>query len=391
MESFTTELEILVRDARGSYALGEERYTTLLREKELLGYGAARAARAGRGGMGRDRRADAGPCPTGRSVGGRLAPGNRVAQRRPSVEPRGDARVPTRTGPRELAGSCADNDLVTLPDGEKCLVEPSPPFQRPVLAVASYSQPPAFRPGLTGHFFVPFPPDGTSPEEIQKTARFEQLPQHPDDLGARGVPGPPLAPHVDEGEPAPGQATGVVVVLRGGLGSLRREDDARAGFLRRSPGGALPPRREDLPCGADHRGHGPAHRRPRLRRRRRDHADPGEPSRAGRACRGRPVLRVADPGAFLPDRLSRDRAHPRASTWPRSAATFSEFHDSICAHGVHAARAGRAGPVRRPENGLSCAQTFARSVSRSTASTYSSTSSSTTSRALRTWVARPMI
>jgi uncharacterized protein (DUF885 family) len=61
-----------------------------------------------------------------------------------------------------------DTGLVTLPEGERCLVDPSPPFQRPIMAVASYSSPPAFKPGLTGHFFVPFPPDGTPPEEVAK-------------------------------------------------------------------------------------------------------------------------------------------------------------------------------------------------------------------------------
>jgi hypothetical protein len=41
-------------------------------------------------------------------------------------------------------------------------------FTRPLLAVASYSGPPAVRASLTGHFFVPIAPDGTSEEEIQK-------------------------------------------------------------------------------------------------------------------------------------------------------------------------------------------------------------------------------
>ena len=43
-----------------------------------------------------------------------------------------------------------DRGLVTLPPGERCLVEPSPHFQRPVLAVASYNRPPAFTDSLTG-------------------------------------------------------------------------------------------------------------------------------------------------------------------------------------------------------------------------------------------------
>ena len=43
---------------------------------------------------------------------------------------------------------------------------PAPPFQRPVLAVASYFPPPAFRPGLVGRFNVPYPPDDTPPDEV---------------------------------------------------------------------------------------------------------------------------------------------------------------------------------------------------------------------------------
>jgi uncharacterized protein (DUF885 family) len=45
---------------------------------------------------------------------------------------------------------------------------PSPPFQRPVLAVASYFSPPAFRPGLVGRFNVPYPPDGTPDDDVAK-------------------------------------------------------------------------------------------------------------------------------------------------------------------------------------------------------------------------------
>jgi uncharacterized protein (DUF885 family) len=61
-----------------------------------------------------------------------------------------------------------EHRLVTFPDGEECRVEPSPPFQRPVLAVASYTSPPAFSPSRRGHFFVPFPPDGASPDEVRQ-------------------------------------------------------------------------------------------------------------------------------------------------------------------------------------------------------------------------------
>ena len=55
--------------------------------------------------------------------------------------------------------------------GESCVVAPSAPFTRTMLAVAHYSQPPPFAPvppegGRPGHFFVPYPPEGASPEQV---------------------------------------------------------------------------------------------------------------------------------------------------------------------------------------------------------------------------------
>jgi uncharacterized protein (DUF885 family) len=61
-----------------------------------------------------------------------------------------------------------ERDLVSFPPDEECAVVPSPLYQRPVLAVASYSSPPPFSKVMRGHFFVPFPPDGASEEEIQQ-------------------------------------------------------------------------------------------------------------------------------------------------------------------------------------------------------------------------------
>jgi uncharacterized protein (DUF885 family) len=62
----------------------------------------------------------------------------------------------------------AETGLVTLHDGESCTVEPSPVFTRPLIGVASYIAPPPFSDRLAGHFFVPFAPDGTPPDELQK-------------------------------------------------------------------------------------------------------------------------------------------------------------------------------------------------------------------------------
>jgi len=65
---------------------------------------------------------------------------------------------------------CVEHELVTMPDGEHCEVVPSAPFSRAMLAVAHYMAPPPFAPAGTttgvGHFFVPYPPDGATQEQV---------------------------------------------------------------------------------------------------------------------------------------------------------------------------------------------------------------------------------
>jgi uncharacterized protein (DUF885 family) len=167
MEAFSSELEALVKDATGNYALGEERYTSLLRDKEMLSYGAEELRRRGEEAwveLDEEMQAlarEVDPSADGwRSVIEGLN-ADHPSSPQEMLEAYADWTARARA-------FCSENKLVTLPAGERCLVEPSPPFQRPILAVASYSQAPAFRPGLTGHFFVPFPPDGTSEADVQK-------------------------------------------------------------------------------------------------------------------------------------------------------------------------------------------------------------------------------
>jgi len=165
-EEFVAFLEANKENARGDYAVGADLYTALLKEKELLPYD-ARALRE-----------------RGTEQYELLsAEANRIAK---EIDGSGDwvkacaklntVHAPTPEAMRaeyeewtEKARSfLRDTGLVTLPPGERCTVEPSPPFQRPILAVASYNPPPAFSGTLHGHFFVPYPPDGTPPEEVQK-------------------------------------------------------------------------------------------------------------------------------------------------------------------------------------------------------------------------------
>ena len=163
---FGTWLEDLAGRATGSYAIGEERYSALLVEKEGLSYGAREL---------RDR---------GQAVYDELA----ADLRRRTVDLAGhedwrallnELNADHPATPEEMRQGyadatarardfCIEHDLVTLPAGEECRVVPSPAFQRPILAVASYMSPPAFKPSMIGHFFVPYPPEGVSADEIQQ-------------------------------------------------------------------------------------------------------------------------------------------------------------------------------------------------------------------------------
>ena len=181
--------------APGRLGLGETRYSALLTEKELLGYGAAAMRDARAGGVRRPVGGDVGAGVEDRSARrGRLAGARQAAQPGPPADARGDARRVRGRGPSGRGRSSTTTGIVSMPRDEVCRVLPSPPFQRPVLAVASYSAPPMFRPSATGTFFVPFPPDGSPDDDVQKRLETNSPPLDPGGLGARGVSRPPLAP-----------------------------------------------------------------------------------------------------------------------------------------------------------------------------------------------------
>lgn len=165
-EDFAAYLETNKVRASGDYAIGEELYTALLREKELLPFGTHELRERGREQYDLlaneankiARQIDGGG--TWTEVCERL---NRVHAPTPDA-----MRAEYEEWTERARSFLIDTGLVTLPPGERCTVEPSPHFQRPIQAVASYNQPPAFSDSLHGHFFVPYPPDGTPPEEVQK-------------------------------------------------------------------------------------------------------------------------------------------------------------------------------------------------------------------------------
>jgi uncharacterized protein (DUF885 family) len=176
-EEYVTFLDNLAEQASGEWAIGEDLYDALLREREGLAYGARELRERGQAAYDalaadmRRRTKDIAGHEDWRAL---LETLNADHPATPEDMRKAYAEWTARA--REF---CRERQLVTLPEGEECLVEPSPAFQRPVLAVASYLTPPAFRGGRTGHFFVPYPPDGSSAEDTQQrlaTNSFSSIP-----------------------------------------------------------------------------------------------------------------------------------------------------------------------------------------------------------------------
>lgn len=166
LESWAGFLDEMGPRATGTWQLGEERYTRLLHEREALPYDARSLRDRGRSEY--DRLAEEMAA---------LARGawatddwNSVLERANADHPRTEEemRRSYEAWTARARSFLAETGLVTLPDGKSCEVLPSPPFQRPLIGVASYQQPPAFAPSMLGHLFVPFAPDRAQAEEIQK-------------------------------------------------------------------------------------------------------------------------------------------------------------------------------------------------------------------------------
>ena len=169
-ERLGEHVEAMVDGATGEWAIGEARYSALLREAEGLSYGARELHE------------------TGIALYDELA----TDMRKRAQELRGtDDFLSVLRGfnddhpetPEEMLSLyreatdaarefCVDRALVTMPAGESCVVAPSAPFSRSMVAVAHYMQPPPFAPappgggGRPGHFFVPYPPDGATREQV---------------------------------------------------------------------------------------------------------------------------------------------------------------------------------------------------------------------------------
>jgi uncharacterized protein (DUF885 family) len=187
LERFAGFLEGFRDRARGAWAICEARYTALLREKELLPYDARSLRERGRREYDR-LAAELARC--ARQIAGTDDWPAVLESFNADHPPTQEAMLRAYTEWTERARRfLRERELVSLPAGEECVVAPSPPFQRPVLAVASYQSPPPFSPSLRGHFFVPYPPDGAPAAEVQQRLSNNSHASIPDTAVHEAYPG----------------------------------------------------------------------------------------------------------------------------------------------------------------------------------------------------------
>ncbi|HEX6139969.1 MAG TPA: DUF885 domain-containing protein [Candidatus Limnocylindria bacterium] len=186
-EEYAAFLEEMRGRASGDWAFGEERYDTVLRDAELLDFGTRALREKGRQQV---EELTAALRDGARELRGHddwHAVLQELNQDRPATPEA--MRQGYEEWTERARAFLRDRGLVSFPAGEECAVVPSPPYQRPVLAVASYVAPPSYAETMRGHFFVPYPPDGASEEEIAKRLESNCYPGIPTTAVHEAYPG----------------------------------------------------------------------------------------------------------------------------------------------------------------------------------------------------------
>jgi len=166
LESYAAFLEEMEPNATGDWAFGEDRYNGILQRAELFDFDARALRERARGEI---ETLSAQMRATASEIAGHEDWHTLVLELNSDRPASPEAmRVGYEDWTARARAFLHERRLVSFPPGEECSVEPSPPFQRPVLAVASYQDPPPFSASMRGHFFVPFPPDEASEAEIAK-------------------------------------------------------------------------------------------------------------------------------------------------------------------------------------------------------------------------------
>jgi uncharacterized protein (DUF885 family) len=174
--------------ASGDWRLGEKLYSTLLRDRELLGYGTEELHERGRAAYGA---LDAEMRRLARGITGASDDWHAVmADLQTDCPPTLEAMRAEYEAETERARRFTrEHDLVSFPQGEECRVVPSPEFQRPILSVASYMQPPAMTASRVGHFFVPYTPAGFTEEQVKQRLATNSRAQMPTITTHEAYPG----------------------------------------------------------------------------------------------------------------------------------------------------------------------------------------------------------
>lgn len=200
-EEYAEFLEEMRPSATGDWAFGEERYNAVLQKAEMLAFD-ARALRE-------RAREQITELTAALREGARELAGHEnwhellleLNKDRPQTPEAMRAGYEEWT--ERARAFLKERRLVSFPAGEECLVVPSPPYQRPVLAVASYVSPPSFAETMVGHFFVPYPPDSASEEEIAKRLESNSYPSIPTTAVHEAYPGHHWHLVMAKGNPSP--------------------------------------------------------------------------------------------------------------------------------------------------------------------------------------------
>jgi uncharacterized protein (DUF885 family) len=186
-DDYVAFLEEMRPAAAGDFVLGEAHYSALLREKELLAFGARELRERGQAAYDQLAQELTRCARELRRTDDWKAVLDELNEDHPRTPE--EMRVGYEEWTERARQYLRTHRLVSFPEGEECAVVPSPPFQRPVLAVASYMSPPPFSDKMLGHFFVPFPPDGASEDEIQKRLASNSYPGIPTTAVHEAYPG----------------------------------------------------------------------------------------------------------------------------------------------------------------------------------------------------------
>ena len=164
-DDLAAHIRTLTVIAHGSYAFGEQRYDTLLRVGEQLGFTVQSLREMGRieyAGL------DAEMGDVARRISGTSDWKTALA----SLQRRHAADMPAllndyRDATTRARRFIAERGLMTMPPDEGCAVQPAPAFLRAAVAVASYFPPAPFIPGSRGTFNVPFTPDDATTQDME--------------------------------------------------------------------------------------------------------------------------------------------------------------------------------------------------------------------------------